>query len=31
MVVLPIKPATEEDKGWIALGVGIMFNMGDFG
>jgi hypothetical protein len=31
MVVFPISPATDEDKGWMAFGVGIILRRGDLG
>jgi hypothetical protein len=31
IVVPPISPATEDDKGWIAFGVGMIFISGDLG
>jgi len=31
MVTLPIKPAIEEERGYIAFGVGIILSIGDLG
>jgi hypothetical protein len=31
MVVLPISPATDEDKGYMAFGVGMILRRGDLG
>jgi hypothetical protein len=31
MVVFPISPATDEDKGWMAFGVGMILRRGDLG